>query len=220
MAWDNIWEKIFLEREWGKYPPEELIRFIAKNFYNSPNRQEIKILEVGCGQGANVWYIAREGFAIYAIDGSPTGVLKTRNRLDNEVNDWKGEIIVGDMLTLPYQDDFFDAVIDIEAVSANNHEDAKRIFKEIFRVLKTGGTVITKHFAEGSWGDKTGENIGYNSWLVNEGPMEGKGLCRFASQEDMEDLLEDFEVLENEMYTRTYNNLKDSVREWIYIVRK
>ncbi|EDP6584064.1 class I SAM-dependent methyltransferase, partial [Campylobacter jejuni] len=30
----QIWENIFSQKEWGKYPSENLIRFIAKNFYN------------------------------------------------------------------------------------------------------------------------------------------------------------------------------------------
>ena len=32
MAFNEIWENIFQENEWGKYPAEELIRFIAGNF--------------------------------------------------------------------------------------------------------------------------------------------------------------------------------------------
>lgn len=220
MAWDSIWEKIFSEREWGKYPPEELIRFIARNFYSAPNRKEIRILEVGCGQGANVWYIAREGFTVYGIEGSETGALKTKNRLDDEVEGWQGEIKVGDIMSLPYQNDFFDAVIDLEAISANNHEDAKKIFDEIYRVLKPGGKIFTKHFAEGSWGDKTGENVDYGSWLVSEGPMEGKGLCRFASREDMEELLGEFEILEFDLHIRTQNNLANRIIEWVFTAQK
>ena len=34
----------------GKYPSEDLIRFISKNYYNSKvNRENIKILEIGSG---------------------------------------------------------------------------------------------------------------------------------------------------------------------------
>lgn len=32
-SWDSVWEKIFQEQEWGKYPGESLIQFIARNFY-------------------------------------------------------------------------------------------------------------------------------------------------------------------------------------------
>ena len=60
MSWDATWEEVFRQQEWGKYPGEDLIRFVARNFYNVEKRSDIKILEVGCGPGANLWFIARE----------------------------------------------------------------------------------------------------------------------------------------------------------------
>jgi len=30
MAWDSVWEKVFTAQNWGKYPAEDFIRFIAK----------------------------------------------------------------------------------------------------------------------------------------------------------------------------------------------
>jgi len=33
MGWDKVWERTFKSQEWGKYPNEELFRFIARNFY-------------------------------------------------------------------------------------------------------------------------------------------------------------------------------------------
>ncbi|WP_240682424.1 hypothetical protein [Campylobacter jejuni] len=51
----NIWEQIFSKKEWGKYPSENVIRFIARNFYNVQDRSKINILELGFGTGANLW---------------------------------------------------------------------------------------------------------------------------------------------------------------------
>ena len=46
-----IWDKIFRAKTWGKYPSEDLIRFISKNYYNSKvNRENIKILEIDLEQ--------------------------------------------------------------------------------------------------------------------------------------------------------------------------
>jgi len=38
MAWDPIWERVFSSQAWGKYPGEDLIRFVARNFYAAPDR--------------------------------------------------------------------------------------------------------------------------------------------------------------------------------------
>ena len=61
MSWDPVWEKIFSERDsWGYYPPEELIRFMAMNYYGAADRAAVRVLELGCGPGGGPsWYISR-----------------------------------------------------------------------------------------------------------------------------------------------------------------
>jgi len=215
MSWDQTWEYIFKTQDWGKYPSEDLIRFVARNFYESPSRKEINILEVGCGTGANLWFIAREGFSVYGIDGSETAIEKAKARLNDEVKGWNGELIVGDIISLPYENSIFDAVIDNEAIYANSYENSVKIYNEIHRVLKQNGKIFSKAFASGCWGDGTGQHVGPNTWIPNEGPMNNKGLSRFASKEDMEELLNKFQIVELERLERTYNNLNEKVIEWI-----
>jgi len=134
--WDNVWEKIFQESEWGKYPAESLIRFIANNFYHKRNGG-IKILEVGCGPGANIWYLSREGFEVYGIDGSSTAIQQAKKRLKN--NGLTADLQVGDVVALPYNDQVFDAIIDIQCLTCNNMEDTRIILKEVKRCLKPQG---------------------------------------------------------------------------------
>lgn len=133
MVWDPVWKEVFRKQSWGKYPAEDLIRFVARKFYAVPNQPQVKILEVGCGPGGNLWYMAREGFTVYGIDGSKTAIKEAQARLDAEVNDWKGGVIVGDFLYLPHEEDFIDAVIDNEAIYTNSYEDSKQIYKNIYR---------------------------------------------------------------------------------------
>ena len=59
-----------------KYPNEELCRFIGRNFnvLNKSQRKKIKILEVGCGPGGNLWMLAYEGFDVYGLDISVTSI--------------------------------------------------------------------------------------------------------------------------------------------------
>ena len=40
----NIWEKTFRDREWGKYPPEELIRAVCG--YTKDDKTK-SVLEIG-----------------------------------------------------------------------------------------------------------------------------------------------------------------------------
>lgn len=50
-GWDPIWEEIYRKQEWGKYPPEYVIRFIARNFYHAADRRCVRLLDLGCDPG-------------------------------------------------------------------------------------------------------------------------------------------------------------------------
>jgi 2-polyprenyl-3-methyl-5-hydroxy-6-metoxy-1,4-benzoquinol methylase len=110
-SWDNTWENVFSNQSWGKYPAESLIRFIARNFYNK-DRSNTRILEVGCGPGANIWYLSRENFNVFGIDGSKTAIQLAQKMLDNEK--LKATLIEDDIINLPFEKNYFDGIIDVE----------------------------------------------------------------------------------------------------------
>ncbi|MBG9940493.1 class I SAM-dependent methyltransferase [Brevibacillus formosus] len=215
MSWDPVWEEVFRQQAWGKYPGEDLIRFIARNFYNAKSRLEVKILEVGCGPGANLWYVAREGFTIYGVDGSKTAIEQAKTRLDSECPGWTGELVVGDINRLPFPDETFDAVIDSEALSCNTFENAALIYSEMARVTKRSGKFFSRTFAKGSWGDETGEKVGYDTYLVGEGPLLGKGFARFTNYNDIPELIKHFTIQEIQLLSREYLQENKIVKEWV-----
>lgn len=164
--------------------------------------------------------MAREGFTVSGIDGSETAIQAAQARLDAEVNDWKGEVIVGDLLNLPYEDGFFNAVIDNEAVYANSYEDSKQIYKNIHRVLKKNGKLFIRTIATGSYGDGTGLKVGHRTYIVAEGPALNKGYSRFTDVEDIRDLLGGFDILETDLITRTVDNMRHTIKEFIIVGEK
>lgn len=220
--WDKGWDKIFEENEWGKYPCEELVRFIARNFYNVVDRSDVKILEVGSGTGANLWYLAREGFCVKGIDGSKVGVEKAMRRIKNEL--LEAEIKVGDILTLPYTNNLFDCVIDNECIYSNSYEDSKKIIDEIHRVLKLGGKFFSKTFMVDTYGDGKGRKLEgeENTYVeINEGALrKGYGIIRFTSEQEISDLYKDFYIESIDYVIRSDKNRKYQIKEWIIICSK
>ena len=215
MSWDPVWEDVFSQYAWGKYPGEELIRFVARNFYRAPDRRQVRLLEVGCGPGANLWFMAREGFSVYGNDGSATAIAQARTRLDSECPGWFGELLTGDIATIPFGDCFFDAVIDNEVVYCNSFEQSRDIYREMARVTRPGGLLFCRTFASGSWGDGTGENVGHNAWLTAEGPQHNKGYSRFTELGELEQLMAGFQLDTIELLTCTMGGRRHENREWI-----
>lgn len=221
MTWDPVWEEIFRNREqWGRYPPEELVRFMARHFYLAADRSTVRVLEVGCGPGAGPgWFAAREGFRYAGIDGSPTAIEKAMRRFDAE--GLTGEFVVGNADNLPWPDEWFDCVIDVACLQHNDEAAARVIVAEIYRVLKPGGRHFSLTTRPGCWGDGTGIRVDSSSYRdLREGPFAGMGVVRFSSAEQLRALYADFADFELEHSIRSLDGERHLVANWIVSCRK
>lgn len=197
MAWDPLWEDIYRTRPWGQYPGEDVVRFVAGNFYGAPERSAVRLLEVGSGAGANLWFMAREGFCVHGVEGSETAVRLSRERLDRECPGWQrggGAVMAGDLAPLAFPDAFFDGALDVVAACYSSFDDARRIYGELARVVRPGGKLFVRTFAQGCWGDGTGERVGRDMWVCGEGHLAGYGATRFTQQADVPELLAGWSV--------------------------
>jgi SAM-dependent methyltransferase len=220
MTWDPVWEQVFSSRDWGRYPGEDLIRFVARNFFATADRGATRILEVGSGPGANLWFVAREGFAVYGMEGSATAAAISRRRLDSECPGWSGrsgggEVVTGDIMQLPWPEAHFHAAIDAEAVYCNDFEDSRRIYEEMHRVTRPGGKLFVRTFACGTWGEGTGRQLGPRRFIVDAGPLAGKGPSRFTSPDEISVLLAPWRIRDINLVTRTVESQTQIIREWI-----
>lgn len=216
MTWDPIWEEIFRSREWGRYPPEELIRFVARRFYSAPDRGTVKILEIGCGTGANIWFLAREGFEAYGIDGSSTAIQKARLRMAEE--GLSADLRVGDVLHLRehYPRNYFDAVIDVACLQCNLPTPVKAILDGMVELLRPGGRVFSMLVADGSYGCGLGREVEPGTFVdIPEGPAKGMGLCHFFTLSEIREIFRGFCEVQIEYSTRSLNQLRDWHKCWV-----
>lgn len=197
--WNSGWDDIFRSNEWGKYPSIEVVRFVARNFYNRPERKAVRLLEVGCGTGANLWFMAREGFDAYGIDGSKVAIDRLNERFARE--GLKAVTNVGDVSLIPYENGYFDGVIDCECLYANTVPDTKRILAEIHRVLKPGGVFFSMTFMAGTSEDAL---------------HKGYGFMRFMAEEEIQPLYGAYFNVRNIGYlAQNRDNGKHLVKEWL-----
>lgn len=208
---NNIFDKLYLERGIASqrhYPNESLIGFLAVNFshLSQKERGECRILEVGCGSGANIWMLAKEGFDTWGLDLSPAGIAIC----EEVVASWNvtAHLDVGDMTKLPYPDDHFDAIVDVVSMQHLTLAQHKATISEIYRCLKSGGSFFSYHLGKGSsvcgepnlhWYD----NISINNIPVGY-PLAGNGLTSFLDAEEVEVLYVNFTSLEISTVRRSY----------------
>jgi len=100
-----------------------------------------KILDLGCGSGRHLVYLAKRGFDVYGFDISKYGIKITKGWLKKEK--LKAKLKIGDIYKkLPYKDNFFDALISTQTLHHNRIGNIRKLIKEIERILKPGGFIF------------------------------------------------------------------------------
>jgi len=102
-----------------------------------------KLLDLGCGDGLTLAFLAEQGFDVVGIDYSEVGVENAKKRLAEKGKSAK--IIVGDIYKkLPFKDGEFDAIISYQVINHNKITNIRKLLKEINRILKKGGIFSIK----------------------------------------------------------------------------
>ncbi|HEY6437429.1 MAG TPA: class I SAM-dependent methyltransferase [Ignavibacteriaceae bacterium] len=94
------------------------------------------ILDVGCGNGWVAKEFLPDGKQVYSLDISVTNPVKVKKLYPDE----KHFGITADSFHLPFNDDSFDCVIASEIIE--HVVDPAGFIKELFRVVKKGGSLI------------------------------------------------------------------------------
>ncbi|MEW6558107.1 MAG: class I SAM-dependent methyltransferase [Elusimicrobiota bacterium] len=100
-----------------------------------------KILDLGCGSGRHVIYFTKRGFDVYGIDISKEGLNITKSWLKKEK--LKANLKIGSVYEkLPYQNNFFDAIISVQVIHHARIKTIRKAIREIERILKPNGLIF------------------------------------------------------------------------------
>jgi len=113
------------------------------------------VLDVGCGTGENVLYLAEHGYAAAGVDGAPTAIKKARAKAKRRGLNASFE--VRDALNLPTPERQFDSVIDSGLFHVFSDDERPRFRDSLGRVVRSGGTYFLMCFSEhqpGDWGPR------------------------------------------------------------------
>ena len=186
---------LFLNYGYEEDPPmalplaasDEPDRFPIQLYHRTATQVDLagkKVLEVSCGHGGGASYLMRtlHPASYTGLDFNTVGIEFCRKRHNLPGLDF----VQGNAESLPFPDQSFDAVINVEA--AINYQNVPRFFAEVERVLRAGGHFL---YADIRYADEiaawertspTSPCAGYRNRTINAEVMRGLEQNRLFDQ--------------------------------------
>jgi len=227
-GWEQIWrsDDIPLRFQTFAAPNNTVVEWIE----TVPSAGSV--LDVGCGVGRHVLYLAVRGFQVAGMDISPSGIRLAQEAAAARQLTFDGK--VGDMTSLPWADETFDAALSTSTIHHQMRSGIVQTLAEVRRVLKPGGLFLvdfpctdTITYQELRQQVTAGEMTEVEpDTFVDEGPMKADDDLflphHFCDEAEVRALLHDFELI------RLWADLREVVSEsgsgkvgkWVAWVRR
>lgn len=192
------WEKDVYSkgRQLNLWPFSEVVSAFHYEMTAWSQSRAPRVLEVGCGAGNNLWALATIGFEAFGVDISPSAITFGTKRFSQL--GLRVKLFESTMRDLPFEDDFFDFILDRAAITQVSMDEIPNCLEEIRRVLSDNG----KLYAFGLFGERhSGRFFGqlqangsYDNF--SGGIFAGVGLTSFFNQDSIAKIFNVFSHLE------------------------
>jgi len=159
------WDELFKQEEFRWRQPHRAVVAFAETLRQ---RGAQGVLDLGCGAGRHVVYLAQLGFRVCGVDISVTGLAATRQWLADK--HLTAHLHLSDMTALPYPEAHFDGVISLYVIYHNPLANIQRTAAEIERVLRPGGQALLSLISTRGHRYGQGREIEPDTFLPESGP--------------------------------------------------
>ncbi len=206
------WERSFAEQvakqAYNTAPVETLVRNVSYYLRARCTPEQIaqlRFLDMGCGTGPNLVWLARKGVRVSGVDISPTALQLAQEQLEHAgCRDRVERLVDAPVSAVPFPDASFNGIVEACVFQHLGKADRLAAFGEVRRLLKPGGLFAGYLLAAGhtifqarqreQMPDDPGTLIlsdGRSSIYLND-----LGLCHFYRREEIESLLEGFSIVD------------------------
>lgn len=191
------WNQILRRKEYSPENPDRIVVNLASIF---EKRKADRVLDLGCGTGRHLIYLADLGFEAYGADISETGLKIAKKRLRSRKLEAK--IMKCDMKSIPLRDSCFEAVICVRTIYHQKQKEIQKTISEIQRVLKKNGLFLANFHSKRSSKYGKGTKVEEDTFMQENGPEKGV-LHHFVDEDELSELFRDFKIVDLETKEKT-----------------
>lgn len=190
-AWDALYD---CGQHRSVWPWTDVVSLVMRFARPPAAARDFRVIELGCGMGANIPLFVSLGVDYHGIDASLTAIARLRETYPT----YAKNLVAGDFTrTWPFAG-AFDLVIDRAAVTHNDMRGVSAAFMQVASRLKPGGMLVSVDlFSTAASEAKAGEPGAEKGTRINfaDGPLAGTGVAHFFNEAELRGLLAGFEIL-------------------------
>lgn len=140
---DMDWAKHYATAKGFRWwPNEELVRWVGDQHFG-------RVLEAGCGNGANLWFLSEHAELVVGVDREPMAVRAAKHYVATRVMHRAIEVYEGEVRALPFTGGTFDLLIDSQVSQHLPWLEHGPAYREYARVLGSNGWFWLCHADDG-----------------------------------------------------------------------
>ncbi|MBI4343025.1 MAG: class I SAM-dependent methyltransferase [Candidatus Omnitrophica bacterium] len=206
--WEASFAAQIAEGAYNTAPVEPVVRMVAYYLRHHVVRERIsslKFLELGCGAGPTLVWLAQKGIEVSGVDISPTALQLARQQLERAGCAARiGTLTECSVISVPHEDGAFDGVIESCVFQHLPKAERAAAFREAGRLLRPGGLFVGYLLDVGHtiFAAKRAEQLPEDPGTLilsdqkSRVQLENLGLCHFYRREELPQLLRGFSAVD------------------------
>ncbi len=188
------WDTAYQQRPYVEKNPHDGVVRLIENLDHPTTHQ---ILDLGCGDGRHLVFLAQQGYAPIGIDLAFWGVRRSKQWVDKRRFETK--LVCGHARYLPLESESIDTVISIQVIHHQYFKGIQRTISEVQRILRKNGKFYftVPKYPPSNWKNMRYKQVEGQTYMPLEG-FEKNIPHYFFKEEELHAMLEGFEILEME----------------------